>query len=190
MTRSAASSEARASADAGRSRYRSVPVSVTTSGFFALAQRAMDSWLRRACSAISASHGSPCQATSTRTRCPPARNSVAQRSAVWRLPLRRPAPAGVTMNKRAIDTLSSDLIAARDHFARVTARLDGEQLLGPQLAIVNPPLWEIGHIGWFQEHWCLRWRDDKALAPSILPNADALYNSSTVPHDTRWHLPL
>ena len=94
------------------------------------------------------------------------------------------------MNKRAIDTLSTDLIAARDHFARVTARLDGAQLLGPQLAIVNPPLWEIGHIGWFQEHWCLRWRDDKALAPSILPNADALYNSSTVPHDTRWDLPL
>ena len=29
-----------------------------------------------------------------------------------------------------------------------------------------------------------------ALAPSILPNADALYNSSTVPHDTRWDLPL
>jgi len=72
----------------------------------------------------------------------------------------------------------------------VTATLDGAQLLGPQLAIVNPPLWEIGHVGWFQEHWCLRWRDDKALAPSILPNADALYDSSTVPHDTRWDLPL
>ncbi|HYY61328.1 MAG TPA: DinB family protein, partial [Burkholderiales bacterium] len=94
------------------------------------------------------------------------------------------------MNKRAIDTLSSDLIAARDHFARITAGLAGVQLLGPKLAIVNPPLWEIGHVGWFQEHWCLRWRDDKGLAPSILPNADALYNSSTVAHDTRWDLPL
>ena len=76
----------------------------------------------------------------------------------------------------------------------MTAGIDGERLLGPQLAIVNPPLWEIGHAGWFQEHWCLRWpmgRDaGKALAPSILPNADALYNSSTVPHDTRWALPL
>ena len=98
------------------------------------------------------------------------------------------------MNKRAIGTLSTDLIAARDHFARITAALDGEQLLGPKLAIVNPPLWEIGHVGWFQEHWCLRWpmgRDaGTALAPSLLPNADALYNSSTVPHDTRWDLPL
>ena len=98
------------------------------------------------------------------------------------------------MNKRAIGTLSTDLIAARDHFARVTAGIDGEQLLGPKLAIVNPPLWEIGHVGWFQEHWCLRWpmggEAGKALAPSILPHADALYNSSTVPHDTRWDLPL
>ncbi|HYL23636.1 MAG TPA: selenoneine synthase SenA [Burkholderiales bacterium] len=94
------------------------------------------------------------------------------------------------MNRRAIGTLSSDLIAARDHFARITAGLAGEQLLGPKLAIVNPPLWEIGHVGWFQEHWCLRWRDGKELAPSILPNADALYNSSTVAHDTRWDLPL
>jgi len=93
------------------------------------------------------------------------------------------------MNKRAIDTLSSDLLAARDHFARITAGIEGERLLGPKLAIVNPPLWEIGHVGWFQEHWCLRWREG-VLAPSILANADALYNSSTVPHDTRWALPL
>ncbi len=93
------------------------------------------------------------------------------------------------MNKRAIDTLSSDLVAARDHFSRITGGLDGGRLLGPKLAIVNPPLWEIGHVGWFQEHWCLRW-DDGKLAPSILPGADKLYDSSNVAHDTRWALPL
>ncbi|HYR33425.1 MAG TPA: selenoneine synthase SenA, partial [Burkholderiales bacterium] len=94
------------------------------------------------------------------------------------------------MNKRAIDTLSSDLVAARDHFARVTANLDGERLFGPRLAIVNPPLWEIGHIGWFQELWCLRWHEGNLARPSILPNADKLYDSSNVAHDTRWDLPL
>jgi gamma-glutamyl hercynylcysteine S-oxide synthase len=99
------------------------------------------------------------------------------------------------MNKRAIDPLSSDLAidltadltAARDHFAHVTAALDGERLLGPKLAIVNPPLWEIGHVGWFQEHWCLR---EGRHGEKILPNADALYDSSNVAHDTRWDLPL
>jgi gamma-glutamyl hercynylcysteine S-oxide synthase len=92
------------------------------------------------------------------------------------------------MNKRAIDTLSSDLVASRDHFARVTGALDGERLLGPKLDIVNPPLWEIGHIGWFQEHWCLRGGDFSKA--TILKGADALYDSSNVAHDTRWDLPL
>ncbi|HEY5898568.1 MAG TPA: selenoneine synthase SenA [Burkholderiales bacterium] len=94
------------------------------------------------------------------------------------------------MNKRAIDTLSSDLVASRDHFSQITAGLDGERLFGPKLAIVNPPLWEIGHVGWFQEHWCLRYRADGTRAPSLLANADALYDSSKVAHDTRWDLPL
>src|SRR3954462_15141740 len=111
----------------------------------------MEPWLRRACSAMSTSQDSPVHSTATRTLWPLARSSVAQRSAVCRLPLRRPAPAGVTMNRRAIDTLSSDLLAARDHFARVSASLEGERLLGPKLAMVTPPLWEIGHVGWFQE---------------------------------------
>ena len=81
-------------------------------------------------------------------------------------------------------------MASREHSAHVTAGFEGERLLGPKLAIVNPPLWEIGHLGWFQEHWCLRRRGDGTLADSILPGADALYDSSTVAHDTRWDLPL
>ena len=86
--------------------------------------------------------------------------------------------------------ISRDLRASREHCLRVTAGFQGERLLGPKLAIVNPPLWEIGHVGWFQEHWCLRWRGDGTLAESILPGADALYDSSNVAHDTRWDLPL
>jgi gamma-glutamyl hercynylcysteine S-oxide synthase len=86
--------------------------------------------------------------------------------------------------------LSAELRASREHHARVTSGLEGERLLGPKLAIVNPPLWEIGHVGWFQERWCLRQRDDGSLDESILPGADALYDSSAVAHATRWGLPL
>jgi gamma-glutamyl hercynylcysteine S-oxide synthase len=89
-----------------------------------------------------------------------------------------------------LSALSADLAASRAHTARVTAGLDGARLLGPKLAIVNPPLWEIGHVGWFQERWCLRSRDDGSLGESILPQADRLYDSSAVAHDTRWDLPL
>ena len=86
--------------------------------------------------------------------------------------------------------LERDLVDSRARAIRVTGDLHGEQLLGPKLAIVNPPLWEIGHVSWFQEYWCLRMRPDGSLAETLLPGADALYDSSAVAHDTRWDLPL
>src|SRR5512139_658289 len=86
--------------------------------------------------------------------------------------------------------LRADLLDARQRSARVTADLEGERLLGPKLEIVNPPLWEIGHVGWFQEYWCLRRRPDGSAGPSMMQGADQLYDSAKVHHDTRWDLPL
>lgn len=83
--------------------------------------------------------------------------------------------------------LAEDLIASRQRLERIIAPFHGERLLGPKLAIVNPPLWEIGHVGWFQEHWCLRFGSGK---DSLLKGADRLYDSSAIPHDVRWDLPL
>lgn len=85
-------------------------------------------------------------------------------------------------------TLIEELRAARERTRRVADDLAGERELGPKLAIVNPPRWEVGHVGWFQEWWCLRGASE--ARPSILPNADRLYNSATVAHGTRWSLPL
>jgi len=87
-------------------------------------------------------------------------------------------------------SLARDLVASRERTTRVTAGFAGDRLLGPQLAIVNPPLWEIGHLGWFQERWCLRLRPDGTLGDSLLPRADELYDSAAVAHETRWDLPL
>jgi iron(II)-dependent oxidoreductase len=87
-----------------------------------------------------------------------------------------------------MEALEARLRAAREHTRRVADDLTGERELGPKLAIVNPPRWEVGHVGWFQEYWCLRGGSEARR--SILPNADALYNSATVPHDTRWTLAL
>src|SRR5688572_26376675 len=90
------------------------------------------------------------------------------------------------------DSASSqrDLVASRARSTRITADLEGDKLLGPRLAIVNPPLWELGHLAWFQERWCLRHRDDGTLADSLLRGADDLYDSARVAHETRWSLPL
>jgi gamma-glutamyl hercynylcysteine S-oxide synthase len=87
-------------------------------------------------------------------------------------------------------TLSRELRASREHLTRITADLAGERLLGPKLAIVNPPLWELGHVAWFQEYWCLRRGRGGRIGASLVRNADALYDSAKVAHDTRWDLPL
>ena len=76
---------------------------------------------------------------------------------------------------------------ARRHTLSLIADLNDEQMIGPRLRVVNPLLWEIGHVAWFQEHWVLRHLH--GYAP-ILPNGDALYDSAKVAHDTRWDLPL
>ena len=75
----------------------------------------------------------------------------------------------------------------RSRTRELVADLDERQLIGPRLATVNPPLWEIGHVGWFQEFWLLRHlRRQKPL----LENGDQLYNSTDVAHDVRWDLLL
>lgn len=88
------------------------------------------------------------------------------------------------------NTHARELAASRARLARITDPLHGEQWLGPRLPIVNPPQWELGHVAWFQEFWCLRHRDADAPRESILPGADALYDSAKVAHSTRWDLPL
>ena len=84
-------------------------------------------------------------------------------------------------------TLAQWVVDARRRTFELVADLDDPQLLGPRLPIVNPLLWEIGHVAWFQEHWVLR----HALGePPIRADGDALWDSAAVAHDTRWDLPL
>ena len=69
----------------------------------------------------------------------------------------------------------------------------------PRQPTLNPPLWELGHIGWFQDWWLGRHphrargvQADPTVRryPPYRADADALYDSSAVPHDRRWALPL
>jgi iron(II)-dependent oxidoreductase len=90
----------------------------------------------------------------------------------------------VQLNTREI---ISAMRAFRARTLALVADLDDQQMIGPRLAIVNPPLWEIGHVAWFQEFWVLRHlRKQRPL----LGNGDTLYNSTDVAHDTRWELIL
>lgn len=83
--------------------------------------------------------------------------------------------------------LLDNLNDARLRTLELVRGLDAEQLMGPKLPTVNPLLWEIGHLAWFHEHWILHRLDGR---PPLLANADALYDSTHVAHDTRWSLAL
>jgi len=115
-------------------------------------------------------------------------------------PASAPTPAWLARHGDAL-ALAALLQASRADtlatFAALEAALPGLQVpLRPEL---NPPLWELGHIGWFQEFWLARfdaWPQgiaadpDRPRAAGLRADADALYHSSHVPHDSRWTLPL
>ena len=89
--------------------------------------------------------------------------------------------------KISVSELIRLLADARRRTLELVADLTDEQMIGPRLTIVNPPLWEIGHVAWTQEFWVLRHlRKQRPL----VEGADALYNSTDVAHDTRWELLL
>lgn len=63
----------------------------------------------------------------------------------------------------------------------------------PLLPIVNPPVWEIGHVFWFAEWYILRdaksSAPDAACRPSLFADADRFFDSNSIAHDRRWQLP-
>ncbi len=95
---------------------------------------------------------------------------------------------------RALTASRADTMATFEAYARALP-----DFAVPLRAEFNPPLWELGHIGWFQEYWIAR-NPERSLGERADPDAarraprragaDALYNSSRVPHGSRWQLPL
>lgn len=97
----------------------------------------------------------------------------------------------------------SALVAARQ--STLALADDYERALAPDGMLIaydaglNPPVWEWGHVAWFQEWWIARNRQrsrgvscdpDHGRPASLLPRADAFYDSSRVAHRTRWELDL
>lgn len=181
----------------------SVPVKATISGRPGKRprKRRIESALRQACSATIRSAPAPSQANCTLTRWPSSLSRRAQRSAVARLPARALFLAGVIRitfmtelseagpmtEPVSVDHLRTIMRDARARTLELVEGLDGDQVMGPKLTIVNPLRWEIGHVAWFQEKFILR--DLYGHAP-IHPPSDAIYDSIAIAHDTRWDLPL
>lgn len=158
----------------------------------------------------------PLQSSSMRTRALRARQ-CAQRFAVCQLPLLALARAGLTMliegrtdlvmqDLRTADKaiLAAALQDARDYTIRLlddwaswpapqgaASEVAPHPLQVPLLETINPPLWELGHVAWFTEYWCRRYRGESSNpAASTLTDADRWYDSRRVAHASRWQLDL
>ena len=104
--------------------------------------------------------------------------------------------AGPATLAAALRSGRDQLLALFEGFERALGR-DGLRIAFDP--VLNLPLWELGHIGWFEEYWLSRnpgrsrgMACDAGVsrAASVLPDADALYDSSKVPHTRRWLLDL
>jgi len=96
-------------------------------------------------------------------------------------------PHDLAKSDVSADELCRVLDDARRRTLAIIDPMEGDQLMGPQLDIVNPPLWEIGHLAWFHEKWTLRDLDGR---DPLRSDADELYDSIAIGHDSRWELPL
>jgi gamma-glutamyl hercynylcysteine S-oxide synthase len=117
-------------------------------------------------------------------------------------PAPRPDPAPAWQSRHGDARALAGLLqlSRADTLATFAAwRATRPDLQVPQRPEFNPPLWELGHIGWFQAWWLARFParyqgvDADPDTPRHAPrraDADRLYDSSRVAHATRWALPL
>lgn len=89
---------------------------------------------------------------------------------------------------QSADVLATMLVDARRRSLALMQDILEARDLGPRLAIVNPPLWELGHLGFFHDHFALR--ELYGMPHYQIADAERLYDSSSIAHDDRWALPL
>jgi iron(II)-dependent oxidoreductase len=83
--------------------------------------------------------------------------------------------------------LAEALSRAREATLRLVEPVDEEQLVRQVSPIMSPLVWDIAHIGWFEELWLIRRVADRE--PSF-ERFDDLYDAFRYPRDQRSRLPI
>ncbi len=107
------------------------------------------------------------------------------------------------MRNAGADLLSLALMDARNHTLHLMAEFErlvpdlrfAAYLSVPRMSEVLPPLWLLGHAGWFQEYWVgrnthrqmgLQCPQQPTLLASIEPHADACFDPRLSSRAERW----
>jgi iron(II)-dependent oxidoreductase len=83
------------------------------------------------------------------------------------------------------EEIADRLLNSRKRELELIIDLTDEQIVGQAMRIVEPPIWELGHVGWFQDRWILQHLDKRKPADE---KADSLYDSFNIPNVERWDL--
>jgi len=83
--------------------------------------------------------------------------------------------------------LERELAACRRRLERLTAPLDDETMHRQHDRIMSPLVWDVGHVGNFEELWLLRQLADR---PAHDPDLDTVYNPFENPRWVRASLPI
>ncbi len=107
------------------------------------------------------------------------------------------------MRRAGRDLLSLALMDARNHTLHLLTQMEAATGMAAAAASVrtelNPPLWTLGHVGWFQERWIarnLQRRRGRRADPrasclaSIEPKSDHWWSLVATPDAGRWALDL
>ncbi|WP_095756534.1 ergothioneine biosynthesis protein EgtB [Streptomyces xinghaiensis] len=88
-----------------------------------------------------------------------------------------------TFRRRAADALT----AARDRTALLTSCVDDPELTAQHSPLMSPLVWDLAHIGNFEDQWLLRAVGGRE---ALRPDVDAVYDAFEHPRAERPSLPL
>ena len=91
-------------------------------------------------------------------------------------------PAPALLVPLTAERIATELVASRDRSLALLAPLDEIDLTRQVSPLMSPLVWDLAHIGNFEELWLLR---AVAGVPPLRPEVDKLYDAFEYPRATR-----